>query len=41
MRQVPLERAGSPDDIAGCVLYLMRDAAYVTGQVIGINGGMV
>jgi pteridine reductase len=39
LRQVPLERAGSPDDIAGCVLYLMRDAAYVTGQIIVVDGG--
>ena len=28
-----------PDDIAGCVLYLVRDAAYVTGQVIAVDGG--
>ncbi len=39
LRQVPLERAGQPDDIAGCVLYLMRDAPYVTGQIIAVDGG--
>jgi pteridine reductase len=39
LRQVPLERAGEPDDIAGCVLYLVRDAAYVTGQIIAVDGG--
>ncbi len=39
LRQVPLERAGDPDDIAGCVLYLLRDAPYVTGQVIAVDGG--
>mgnify|MGYP001814608325 CR=1 FL=1 len=39
LRQVPLERAGNPDDVAGCVLYLMRDAAYVTGQIIAVDGG--
>lgn len=39
LRQVPLERAGDPDDVAGCVLYLMRDAAYVTGQIIAVDGG--
>jgi pteridine reductase len=39
LRQVPLERAGQPDDIAGCVLYLLRDAAYVTGQIIAVDGG--
>ena len=37
--QVPLARAGSPEDIAGCILYLARDAAYVTGQIIAIDGG--
>ena len=39
LRQVPLERAGHPDDIAGCVLYLMRDAPYVTGQIVAVDGG--
>jgi pteridine reductase len=37
--QVPLERAGDPDDIAACVLYLARDADYVTGQIIAVDGG--
>ena len=39
LRQVPLERPGDPQDIAGCVLYLMRDATYVTGQIIAVDGG--
>ena len=39
LRQVPLERAGNPDDIAGCVEFLMRDAAYITGQIIAVDGG--
>ena len=39
LRQIPLGRAGDPEDIAGCVLYLVRDAAYVTGQVIAVDGG--
>jgi pteridine reductase len=37
--KVPLARAGNPDDIAGCVLYLVRDAGYVTGQIIAVDGG--
>jgi pteridine reductase len=37
--QIPLERAGEADDIAGCVLYLVRDATYVTGQIIAVDGG--
>jgi pteridine reductase len=37
--QVPLARPGDPSDIAGCVLYLVRDARYVTGQIIAVDGG--
>lgn len=37
--QIPLDRAGSPADIAGCVLYLVRDASYVSGQIIAVDGG--
>lgn len=39
LRQIPLKRVGEPADIAGCVLYLVRDASYVTGQVIAVDGG--
>jgi len=39
LEQVPLARAGDPDDVAGCVLYLARDATYVTGQIIAVDGG--
>lgn len=39
LRQVPLGRSGEPADIAGCVLYLVRDAHYVTGQIIAVDGG--
>ena len=39
LNQVPLGRTGDPADIAGCVLYLVRDATYVTGQIIAVDGG--
>lgn len=39
LRQVPLQRPGDPADIADCVLYLLRDADYVTGQIIAVDGG--
>jgi len=39
VHQVPLERPGDPDDIAGAVLYLVRDARYVTGQILAVDGG--
>ncbi len=39
IRQVPMRRPGEPEDIADCVLYLVRDAVYVTGQIIAVDGG--
>jgi pteridine reductase len=39
LRQIPMGRIGAPEDIAGCVLYLVRDARYVTGQIIAVDGG--
>jgi 3-oxoacyl-[acyl-carrier protein] reductase len=40
-RLVPMKRAGLPVEVAGLIAYLVSDeAAYVTGQVISINGGM-
>ena len=39
---IPLERLGSPADIASVVAFLASDhAAYITGQVIVVDGGMV
>ena len=39
--QIPLERLGSADDIANAVVFLaMERSGYITGQVIGVNGGM-
>jgi 2-hydroxycyclohexanecarboxyl-CoA dehydrogenase len=40
-KMVPLGRAGTPDDIgAACAFLCSEDGAYITGQVIGVNGGM-
>ena len=39
VRKIPLRRAGEPDDIARTVLFLVRDAPYVTGQIIAVDGG--
>ena len=39
-QQTPIERLGTPEDIAGAMLYL-ADADFVTGQVLPVNGGFV
>jgi 3-oxoacyl-[acyl-carrier protein] reductase len=39
---VPMKRAGSAEEVASLVAYLAsQEAAYITGQVISINGGMI
>ncbi|WP_350028330.1 3-oxoacyl-ACP reductase FabG [Larsenimonas salina] len=39
--QVPMQRIGAPEDVAGVVSFLCsKDAAYVTRQVLAVNGGM-
>lgn len=41
-RMIPVGRVGTPEDIAAVCGFLCSDeAGYVTGQVIGVNGGMV
>jgi len=35
----PLKRTGTPEDVAGAVLYLVRDAGFVTGTVLRVDGG--
>jgi 3-oxoacyl-[acyl-carrier protein] reductase len=40
--QVPLGRPGTPEEVAHAVAFLVADeAAYLTGQVIHVDGGMV
>jgi len=39
--QIPLQRLGTPDDVAGAVAFLAsEDAAYVTGAVLNVSGGL-
>lgn len=38
---IPLKRLGTPDDIANLVKFLSQPNLYITGQVIGVDGGLV
>jgi 3-oxoacyl-[acyl-carrier protein] reductase len=41
VQQITLKRLGSPDDVAAAVAYLASDeAAYITGQVLNVSGGL-
>jgi len=39
LARTPMQRAGTPEDVAGAVLWLLRDAPFVTGQVVRVDGG--
>ena len=41
IKHIPMRRIATPEDVAATVGFLCSDAAaYITGQVIGVNGGM-
>lgn len=39
LARTPLQRAGTPEDVAGAVLWLLHGAPFATGQIIRIDGG--
>lgn len=39
IERTALKRQGEPEDLAGAALFLLRDAGYVTGQVLRVDGG--
>jgi len=42
VKQIPLGRVGSPDDVAHAVAYLAsEEASYITGHVLSVNGGLL
>ena len=38
-REIPMGRFGRPQEIADVVSLLVRRESYITGQIIGVNGG--
>ena len=41
IKMIPLGRVGTPEDVANCVAFLAsEEAAYITGHVLNVNGGM-
>jgi len=42
MTQIPLGKFGAPEDVANaCIFLASKKAAYITGQVLSVNGGMI
>jgi pteridine reductase len=39
IRQIPLKRQGAPEDVANTALFLAKDAPYINGQILSVDGG--
>jgi pteridine reductase len=39
VERTALKRAGSPEDVARAVAFFAKDAPYVTGQILAVDGG--
>ena len=39
VQQIPLKKIGTSEDIANCVMFLIEDAPYITGEIIAVDGG--
>ena len=41
VKSIPMKRMGKTDEVASLANYLLsKEASYITGQVIGVNGGL-
>ena len=41
IQRIPMQRMGQPEEVAGAVSFLLsKDATYITGQTITVNGGI-
>jgi meso-butanediol dehydrogenase/(S,S)-butanediol dehydrogenase/diacetyl reductase len=42
VEDIPMKRAGTPEDVAALVAFLAsEDSAYITGQTINVDGGLI
>ncbi|WP_185864435.1 3-oxoacyl-[acyl-carrier-protein] reductase [Blattabacterium cuenoti] len=42
IKKIPLKRAGTPQDVANCSLFLASDLSnYITGSILNVNGGLI
>lgn len=41
VERIPMGKLGQPQDVANAVVFLATSASYITGQVIGVDGGLV
>jgi NAD(P)-dependent dehydrogenase (short-subunit alcohol dehydrogenase family) len=40
IKRTPVRRVGRPEDIAAaCAFFVSEEAGYITGQILGVNGG--
>ena len=39
LQQIPLKKIGTSEDIANCVMFLIEEAPYITGEIIAVDGG--
>ena len=39
LKQIPLSRVGTPSDISNTILFLLKQAPYITGQIFSVDGG--